>query len=258
MKSCLYVGSVVHQRHDAVGHGFRKSLYLSYLDLEELDGTLAASWLCGRERWRWLRFRHEDHLPAARGDAPGRSLADAARDEVARETGRRPRGPVRLLTNLRCAGLAFNPVSFFYCFDEDGERLDAVVAEVSNTPWGERHCYVVDRSGDERPEMPKAFHVSPFQDMAQRYRWRIDTPGETLRVGIENLAPGGRLFHAVLSLERRPWTTRALGRVLVRHPIMPAEVVASIYWQAAKLFLQKRAPFHPHPPGAVEPTEITS
>ena len=60
-----------------------------------------------------------------------------------------PPGPLRLLTMPRIAGLVFNPVSFYYAFEPDGETLAGVLAEVTNTPWGERHTYL---AGDDLPQ----------------------------------------------------------------------------------------------------------
>ncbi len=260
MNTCLYRGVVHHRRHDAIGHGFRKSLAMVWLDLDELDEAFERTVLWGRERLRWMSFRERDHLVAMQERAPGASLAERARCEVEVALGRRPEGPVRLLTTLRAFGIGFNPVSFFTCHAADGVAIDAVIAEVHNTPWGEHHCYVVDGAELDGAEDAKAFHVSPFQGMAQRYRWRIGMPGERWTIGIENRCArsGERLFSAGLSLERRPWTAAERTRALLRHPAMPLESLAGIYWHAARLFFEKRAPFHPHPAPKESPMEIPS
>ena len=93
------------------------------------------------------------------------------------QTGARPQGPIRLLTQLRSFGHCFNPVSFYYCFDAGGERVQAVVAEVTNTPWGERHAYVIETAQPRHVavlagELDKALHVSPFMGMDHRYEAR--------------------------------------------------------------------------------------
>ena len=176
-------------------------------------------------------------------------------DAVEERTGNRPAGPVRMLANLRYLGHSFNPVSFYFCFDERGDRVDAVLAEVTNTPWGERHAYVLDRAGAEgrvlRERTDKAFHVSPFIGMDQTYEWRVTEPGESLQVHIENRpgrsAPEGqKAFEATLSLERREATPGALSRALLRYPVMSLQVVARIYLNALRLKL-KGVPYHPHP-----------
>jgi len=163
--------------------------------------------------------------------------------------GSAPDGPIRLLTHLRYFGYGFNPVSFFYCYDA-GDALRAVVAEVSNTPWNERHVYVLPVTDDgpvHRFETPKEFHVSPFLGMDQRYLWDVREPGERLSARIRNFEADGRPVHdATLSLRRRPIHGGSLARALIAYPWMTAQVIAAIYWQASRL-RRKSVPLHPHP-----------
>ncbi len=244
LHSALYVGSVRHRRFDRIGHGFVVRLYFAYLDLDELDAAFAGRWFWSARGFAPMWFRRADYF----GD-PARPLADCVRDEVAAQTGQRPDGAVRVLTNLRCFGYAFNPVSIYYCFDR-AERLVAVLAQITNTPWGERHHYVVGReaatAGTLRAAFEKQFHVSPFQPMEQRYEWAVGTPGERLGVQMENTVDGKVVFDATLTVERRPWTTGNLLRALLRHPWMTGKVIAMIYWHAFLLWC-KRATFHTHP-----------
>ena len=208
MNSAIYEGRVRHRRFAPVEHHFSYRLFMMYLDLGELDTVFRGRWLWSARRPAIAWFRRHDHV----GD-PDRPLDDVVRDLVAERTGRRPAGPVRLLTHLRYFGYCMNPVSFYYCFEADGATLDAIVAEVHNTPWGERHCYVLDQSGAPH-EFPKNFHVSPFMPMEQTYRWRLGTPGSTLPVHMENLEDGTLVFDATLTLRRRPVTGRGLARRL--------------------------------------------
>jgi hypothetical protein len=216
-----------------------------YLDLDELPGLFRRRWLWSASRPALARFRREDHL----GDA---HVASAVRRLVADEAGFTPRGPIRLLTNLRYFGYGFNPVSFYYCFDTSGERLEAIVAEVNNTPWGERYCYVLPESrnlgsaGVKRFEHDKRFHVSPFMGMDIRYDWRFTLPGARLAVHMRNMRDGQRLFDATLSLQERPVTGINLAHALVSHPFMTARIVTAIYYQALRLWL-KKIPFFIHP-----------
>lgn len=242
--SALYVGTVRHRRFDRVRHAFAVRLYFVYLDLDELDAAFAGRWLWSAKRPAPLRFRRADYF----GDA-ARPLGDCVREAVQQALGERPDGAVRVLTNLRCFGYAFNPVTFYYCFDRQ-ERLVAVLAEITNTPWGERHHYVVGRGAQEGASIggafAKTFHVSPFQPMTQQYRWAVSTPGERLGVQMENHMDGQLVFDATLAMERRAWTPGNLRRALLRHPWMTAKVIAMIYWHAFLLWC-KRATFHPHP-----------
>lgn len=262
--SAVYEGWVRHRRFEPVEHEFRYRLFLMYLDLDELPEVLDPYPLFSARRAAPARFRRADFM----GD-PARPLADCARDAVA-ATGARPAGPVRLLTGLRYLGHCFNPVSFYYCFDGAGERVEAVVADVQNIPWGERHPYVLARGARRgtvlSDEFEKSLHVSPLMGMDQTYSFRASEPGERLAVHIESRprsaefardrdiggpartrdAGAARTFDATLSLRRRPLSQRTMATILARYPAMSLQVVAKIYLQALRLRL-KGAPWHPHP-----------
>lgn len=243
LHSALYVGDVRHRRFDAVRHAFRMRLCLVYLDLDEVDRAFAGRWLWSARRPAPWWFRRRDHF-----GPPERPLADCVRDAVAARVGVRPDGPVRVLTNLRAFGVSFNPVSIYYCFDRT-ERLVAALAEITNTPWRERHHYVVAATPGRRTlraRFGKRFHVSPFQPMEQDYDWVLGTPGERLCVHMANRMAGRVVFDATLALRRRPWNTRNLALAGLRHPCTAGAVLARIYWHAFRLWC-KRAPFHVHP-----------
>lgn len=245
-QSALYTGVIRHRRHTPVEHEFRYGLYMMYLDLDELPEILdpIPFWSARRPALSW--FRRSDFL-----GAPGIPLKNAVLNRVEQEYGERPRGPVRLLTHLRTFGYGFNPVSFYYVFDAGANQVRYVVAEITNTPWRERHAYVLraPESGLDQShpfEFGKVFHVSPFLDMNYQYRWRLATPGQQLSVHMENLREGRRAFDATLTLSRIPITARNLTVALARHPWITARVVTAIHWQAVKLWW-KGAPFHSHP-----------
>jgi len=218
-----------------------------YLDLDEIDTVFRQRWLWSARRMALARFRRADYL----GDAAV-PLKQAVTDLVARETGRRPTGPIRLLTHLRYFGFVFNPVSFYYCFDATGTRVETVVAEVTNTPWGERRAYVLPRRHSVAPgeklrfRFGKDFHISPFMPMDIEFDWRLGAPGERLVVHMENHRVGEKIFDATLMLNARAFDGASAAWALTRFPLMTVKVVGAIYWQALKLFL-KRIPFHTHP-----------
>jgi hypothetical protein len=244
--SVIYEGHVHHRRQRPIRHEFRYALYLLYLDLDELDTVFRGRWFWSTRRRALARFCREDHL----GD-PSVPLSAAVRDLVQSETGQRPEGPIRLLTQLRYFGYAMNPVCLYYCFDRSGQHVETIVADVNNTPWGEQHCYVLEpnpapHGKHSEAAHAKTFHVSPFMGMDQEYRWKLTEPGEHVSVRIDSFEEVHKLFDATMTLHRRPLTTWQLARVLLRYPFITGKVVAAIYWQALRLWW-KRCPFHPHP-----------
>jgi DUF1365 family protein len=247
VESGLYVGRLRHRRSAPVDHVFSYGLFMIYLDLAELPRVFRGNPLWSADRPAPAWFRSADHLGGGSG-----SLDESVRDLVESRTGARPAGPIRLLTHVRTLGYVFNPVSFYYCFDVTGRVVDAIVAEVNNTPWGERHCYVLPRnrelpsSSALRFRFPKEFHVSPFMGMGLEYDWRFTRPGPSLAAHMMSLEAGRPIFDATLTLRRREITGSALTRVLLEFPAMTARVIAAIHWQALRLWL-KRVPFRPHP-----------
>ncbi len=246
--SAVYEGWIRHRRFEPIEHSFRYRLFLMYLDLDELPGVLDPYPLWSARRPAPARFRRGDFI----GD-PARPLAECARDAVEAQTGKRPGGPVRLLANLRYLGHAFNPVSFYYCCDGD-ERVEAVVADVNNIPWGERHPYVMARGARTgtvlTEELEKALHVSPLMAMDQTYSFRATEPAKALSVHIESRPNDGvgKAFDATLSMRRHELSGPLLTRMLVRYPAMSLQVVAKIYAQSLRLKL-KGARYFPHPAG---------
>lgn len=248
LASAIYEGRVTHRRLAPVPHAFRYRLCQLYLDLDELDRIFAGRWLWSHDRRNLAEVRRSDYLaPTAL------PLAEAVRLLIAQRTGERPGGPIRMLTHPRYAGYVFNPVTFYYCYEADGTTLASIVAEITNTPWRERHAYVLPVAGARRRgdawewAFPKVFHVSPFLPVERDYEWRLTSPADRLRVGMLVLRGGARELEAHLDLERRPLSGAGLARVLWRFPLMTTRVIGGIHWQALRLWL-KGAPVHDHPP----------
>jgi DUF1365 family protein len=252
MHSCLYTGRVAHQRRSPVKHAFRYRIGAAYIDLDEADELLRTSQLASAAKIAPLSFRAQDH---ARGLAEIRSpteLAASIRTLVAAGGVERPIGAVRVLTQFRQWGVYFSPLNLYFCFEAGRERVAAVVAEVSNTPWKERRRYVLqvnDGGSELRFWHDKDFHVSPFMGMDVNYQWRLTKPAERLRVHLRCRQGREAPFDATLALVRRPWTERALAAYVCRFPVSSVQILAAIYWQALQLWW-KKCPYYEHPGAA--------
>lgn len=248
MNSCFYIGRVRHRRFSPRHHEFDYRLFYVYLDLDELDFVFKNRWFWSTQSWALARFKREDYL----GDAT-KTLRESVQQCVKNEFGEIPSGPIRMLTHLRYFGYIFNPVTFYYCFDETGENIEYIVAEITNTPWGERHTYVLqNKTAEEHSSknlhhlLKKQFHISPFMPMNIDYDWRFSNPDQRLNVHMVNHHDGEKIFDATLQMNKEAITARSCAYLLVAFPFMTAKVIIGIYWQALRLFL-KRTPIFTHP-----------
>ncbi|MCA4962832.1 DUF1365 domain-containing protein [Pseudomonas sp. Y24-6] len=261
MNSALYSGWIAHRRFSPRQHQFRYRIGLLYLDLDEQDAVLALSPLAGRSRLAPFSFREGDYLKAFTGT--GMLLIDAVRQQVGQAIGHEPQGSICLLTQVRSWGLAFNPVSFFYCHEADGQ-LAAILCEITNTPWRERYHYVLparppENLGDfhQHFAVAKAFHVSPFLPRDLEYRMSFSPAAAKLGVHMADWQGELKLFDATLNLEREALDRTSLHRYLRRFPWMTGKTCLAIYWQAVRL-LFKGTPVFAHQPadGSVQTATV--
>ena len=238
-------GFVTHRREEPVPHEFRYRIWMLLADVDRLDALAAGSRLLSVERFNLLSIRAR----ACLSDWPGDTVR--ARANAALRAAGHPiaAGPMLLLLQPASWGAGFNPVRFVFCLDESGRRIECVLGEINNTPWGERHTYALRT---DRPaarvqfEFDKAFHVSPFNPMAQRYRWTVELVDDRIRIGMSVSQRGRVVFRSGLRLRTAPVTPRALRRAAFRYAAQPLVHLLRIYGQAAALWL-RGAVFHSHP-----------
>jgi len=163
---------------------------------------------------------------------------------------------VLVLTQPRSGGLFFNPVNFYLCYADDS--LHCILAEINNTPWDEKHTYVLDARGQHQDDelrfsFPKAFHVSPFMPMDIDYHWRVRLKSDSIQIAMRLLKDGDEIFFAGLYLQAQELNERTLAHGRYRYAWQNVRTLARIYWQAARLFV-KRSPFYKHPELSTEAT----
>lgn len=243
MHSAIYHGVLRHRRFHPKHHEFSYNSTLFYIDLDELSELFD-----GAKHWSLNgnglgRFDRADYL----GDEH-ESLIKSVRSEVIRQIGYCPEGAIRMLTNLRMWGVCFNPVTLYYIFDVDADKPSLILAQVNNTPWNERHCYVVPcdtATGKAKQDFVKQFHVSPFNPLDMVYHWVSTNPAQNLVVHMENHRNDICHMDATLTLVREAWSATSLQKILWRQPWLTVKIPLAIYWQALKLFL-KRVPLYAH------------
>ena len=212
MESCLLVGHVRHRRFVPVEHSLNYSLFMPCIDLDELAELETKVWGFGTKWWHWARFRREDYV----GEG---SLKQAVFDKVFALTGEKiESGRVIAVVHLRYLGVYFSPVNFYYVYNQKGEWR-YLLAEVSNTPWNERHYYAVPAESSQSWQHNKAFHVSPFNPIEQQYKWRVKPLNSALNIHLE-CHRESREFDATLAMQKQPLTSKALLKKLLVTPIM--------------------------------------
>jgi len=240
MNAALYLGRVFHQRHLPRQHRFNYPFFMWALNLDRVDEIADLGFWFSPRRAALSRFRRADYLGPA--EEP---LHLCVKRKLEKLTNKPVTGEIWGLLNLSTLGLYFSPINFYFGYDLQG-NCTHLLAEVSNTPWNERHYYAHDLT-IPNPEIrhAKAFHVSPFNPMEQEYRWQIEPPGERVRIRIAVHDQRGHIFDAAIQLQQQPLTTSVARSQLLKKPVMTGFILAGIYWQALRLYL-KKVPYVPY------------
>ena len=247
MNSAIYSGVVRHRRSSPTRHKFSYRLFMMYLDLSEISSVCESNWLWAEDRPAVAQFKRKDYL-----GNPDTSLSEAVRNNVKESLGYRPEGPIRMLTHLRYFGYVMNPVTFYYCFNTSGDEVEAVIAEITNTPWNKKHTYVLGPNDNITPgrrsshRFRKSFHISPFVDMDNDYHWKFRVPNKRLSVYMEASRQDQKILDVNLLLKRQEITPRRMTKILIKYPFMTMKILGGIYLQATRLWL-KGTPFFVHP-----------
>ncbi len=249
--SALYRGMVMHHRHRPQKRRFSYQLQWLYLNLDEVEQCVSQTSLLSTRRFGFISFYEPDHYENPSSDLREASLADIVRARLKNAGIEFEKGPICLLTQPRSLGSFFCPLSVYYCFDASGSRLNAIVAEVTNTPWKERHDYVIDLTGETAKDAyncttKKDFHVSPFLPMDMEYRWRLLVPDEWLTLAINCVQNESCMLTSTIRLQRKPISSKALAAERLRRPFASLSILSAIYYEALVMWL-KRAQYHPHP-----------
>lgn len=232
----IYQGTVSHKRFSPKHHEFAYQISMLGIVLDELDEVTSQHKLFGTQWFNPVQFNEKDYIKSEPG-----CLKERIASKVRRLGGEWDGHKVLMIAQCRCLGIYFSPVNFFYCFDKN-EQCVLMLAEVSNTPWNERHYYLVNLENSNDPKINKKdFHVSPFMELSMNYHWHINSPSKKVFINIQNftLDTHEKVFEANMKLTKRPLKTFSLIKSWLTMPFTIVRIVTLIYWQATKLYLKR-------------------
>ena len=242
LNSCLYECVVIHRRLRPKQYAFEHRMMMLYADLDELDAIDGRTRLLSRERANLYSFRDADYFPT--GTAGGlKSRVSAFLQQHGIDAAVPIR--IRLLTLPRILGYIFNPISIYFCSDDQDRPLCAI-AEVGNT-FRESKLFLLPTHAGQPPaaptryrlRVPKHYYVSPFSNLDICFDFDLRLPGQTLQLHIEDWDANGKLLDSHLRGTRLPLSDYQLLRCALKFPALTLKVIALIHWHALWLALRR-------------------
>jgi DUF1365 family protein len=248
LTSSIYSAKVMHHRLAPKKHSFWYTIYLFYIDLDELEILDKKLRWFSYNRFNLFNFRDKDHVqfPKENPDQT-KTVKQQISTYLKSHNVEIGNGKIKLLTNLSVLGYNFNPVSFYFCFDENENPLCAV-AEISNT-YHEMKMFFFGKedlhNNTFRQKVEKLFYVSPFIDLDTFFDFKLSIPTQKLDIRIDDYdKKGERFFLSTLNGERKVLSNANMLRYFLSIPLIPLQVMGLIHWQAFKLWI-KKIKYHP-------------
>ena len=240
-------GRVHHQRSEPTEHQFDYALNLAAIRLDDINGFTHRSNLLRKDKPGVFTFQRADfHGPRHI------SIDQSVRNTVFQSTGAAIEGPILLVGMLRHFGHSFNPVSFYLCYNKAETAVEYIVAEITNTPWGQRYAYVLGPKQNTGTlthhiyDFDKLFHVSPFHGMQQKYHWEFTFTESDISICMKNIENEKCIFTATYAASFKTATRKSINALFYKFPAASLRAITLIYLNALKLRI-KKIPFYEHP-----------
>ena len=230
MNSCIYNGVITHKRFKPVKHFLKYKTFSFFIDLDEIEKLDKDNLIFSYNRFNIFSFYNKDH-----GERDGKSLKVWILDNLRKFNIDENVNKIKLLCYPRIFGYVFNPLSIFYCYENN--LLKAIFYEVKNT-FNEQHTYIFKTNSNEKIEQKckKKFYVSPFMDMDTYYDFKLLYPDEKLFVSIKQFDEEGDILTAVQTGERKEFNFKQFVINFFKYPLMTVKIISAIHFEALLLW----------------------